>query len=145
MRLLCNVTGHPKPKIEWFHNGNLINYDWIVSYEEPKLLIQTYEERYTGIYQCVATNVAGEAQVTGLLSWHPKTYPEAPKNPKCLPVNAASFKVQFEKPHNFKVRTKKHFSTQFVKLMRLFVSLYNSGQRLHIILQVNIRHVGQRK
>lgn len=81
----------------------MIEYDWIVTYEEPRLLIRTYEEKHKGIYQCVATNVAGEAQVTGLLSWNAKKYTEAPKNLKCSPLNATSFKVQFEGSGNFKV------------------------------------------
>lgn len=88
-----------------YHDGKLINYDWIVTYQEPRLLIQTYDEMHKGIYQCVATNVAGEAQVTGLLSWNPKKYTQAPKNLKCLPLNATSFKVQFDGPGNFKVWT----------------------------------------
>lgn len=103
---MCNATGNPKPVVKWYHNGTLINYDWIVTYKEPKLLIRTYEERHKGIYQCVATNVAGEAQVTGLLSWNTKKYTQAPKNLKCLPLNATSFKVQFERPGSFKVRKK---------------------------------------
>lgn len=74
-----------------------------MTYQEPKLLIRTYEEMHKGIYQCVATNVAGEAQVTGLLSWNAKKYTKAPRSLKCLPLNDTSFKVQFEGPGNFKV------------------------------------------
>lgn len=109
MRLMCNATGNPKPHISWYHNGTLINYDWIVTYQEPRLLIQTYEEKHKGIYQCVATNVAGEAQVTGLLSWNKKKYTQAPTDLKCLPLNATSFKVQFQRPGSFMVWTKYTF------------------------------------
>lgn len=83
----CNATGNPKPNVQWYHNGKLIEYDWIVTYKEPKLMIHTFEEKYKGIYQCVATNEAGEAQETGLLSLKPKHYNDPPKNPKCFPLN----------------------------------------------------------
>lgn len=104
VKLICNVTGNPKPTVQWYHNGKLIKYDWIVTYQEPQLLIQTYEEKDKGIYQCVATNVAGEAQATGLLSLRAKQYNEAPKHLKCLPLNATSFKVTFDGPQNYRVR-----------------------------------------
>lgn len=102
--LKCNVTGNPKPNVQWYRNGELLKYDWIVTYQEPKLLIQTFEEMHKGIYQCVATNVAGEAQAMGLLSLRAKQYSEAPKNVKCLPLNATTFKVTFEGPQNYRVR-----------------------------------------
>lgn len=101
--LKCNVTGNPKPNIQWYHNGKLIEYDWLVTYEEPKLVIQTYEEKDKGVYQCVATNVAGEAQATALLSLRAKQYNDAPKNIKCLPLNASTFKVIFDGPANYRV------------------------------------------
>lgn len=103
--LNCSATGTPKPEIRWYHDGKLINYDWIVSYKKFQLVIQTFEERDKGIYQCVATNVAGEAQATGLLSFKPKHYSDPPKNPKCLPLNTTSFKVVFDGPQNYKVCT----------------------------------------
>lgn len=103
VKLNCNVTGNPKPDVRWYHNGKLIEYDWIVTYKEPRLLIHTYEEKHKGIYQCVATNVAGEAQTTGLLSLKAKQYFDPPGNPRCFPLNATSIKVTFESPPNYKV------------------------------------------
>lgn len=101
--LNCDASGNPKPTIQWYRDGKLIKYDWIVKYKEPKLLIQTFEERHKGIYQCIATNVAGEAHATGLISLKPKQYADAPKNPKCLPLNATTLKVTFDGPNNFRV------------------------------------------
>ncbi|XP_055300120.1 uncharacterized protein LOC129567349 [Sitodiplosis mosellana] len=100
--LNCNATGNPKPEVQFYHNGKLIVGDWIVKYKEPKLLIQTYEEKHKGIYQCAATNVAGEAQATGLLSLKPKVYPDPPRNPKCFPLNSTSLKVVFDGPQHYK-------------------------------------------
>lgn len=100
VKLKCNVTGNPKPDIQWYHNGKLIKYDWIVTYIDPTLLIYTYEEKDKGIYQCVARNRAGETQATALLTLKAKQHTEAPKNVKCLPINATTFKVIFESPPN---------------------------------------------
>lgn len=101
--MACNATGNPKPKVEWYHDGKLIEYDWIVTYNEPKLLIQTFEEKDKGIYQCFAKNVAGEAHATGLMSSKHKLYPDPPKNAKCLPLNSTSIKVTYDGPQNYKV------------------------------------------
>lgn len=105
LTLICNVTGNPKPTVQWYHDGKLIEYDWIVKYKEPKLLIHTFEEKDKGIYQCVATNVAGEAQTTGLVTLKPKQHADPPRNPKCLPINATTLKVIFEGPQNYRVCT----------------------------------------
>lgn len=88
VKLICNVTGNPKPNVQWYHNGKLIEYDWIVRYNATNLIINTFEEKHKGIYQCIASNVAGETQATGLLSLKPKSYSDPPKNPKCFPLNA---------------------------------------------------------
>lgn len=104
MSFTCLASGNPKPDIEWYRNGKLIQYDWIVDYEEPKLIIQTFEEEHKGIYQCVAKNSVGEAQNTALLSLKIKHYNDAPKNPKCFPINFSSFKVTFDGPAYFVVQ-----------------------------------------
>lgn len=109
VKLMCSATGNPKPAVQWYHDGKLIEYDWIVTYKEPKLVIETFEEKDKGIYQCVASNVAGEAQATGLISLKPKVYSDPPKNPKCLPLNSTSIKVTYDGPQHFKVRDVDYF------------------------------------
>lgn len=103
LTLNCNATGNPKPNVQWYHDGKLIEYDWIVTYNEPKLLVQTFEEKDKGIYQCVASNVGGEAQATGLISLKPKMYADPPKNPRCFPLNSTWLLVTYEGPQHFKV------------------------------------------
>lgn len=100
---VCNVTGNPKPTVQWYRNGKLVQYDWLVDYKEPKLIIQTFEEEHKGIYQCVAKNVAGEAIASALLSLKLNNYSDPPKNPKCFPIDEHKFKVTFEGPENYKV------------------------------------------
>lgn len=92
----CSVSGNPKPKIQWYHNGRPIRYGLLIDYEEPKLIIHTLEEEHKGIYQCFAVNVAGETQVTGLLSWANKNYMPRPENVKCYPINYSSMKISFD-------------------------------------------------
>ncbi|XP_031623954.1 uncharacterized protein LOC116341177 [Contarinia nasturtii] len=102
VKLNCNVTSNPKATVQWYRDGKLIEYDWIVRPDESKLLIQTYEEKDKGIYQCVATNVAGEVHATGLMSLKPKQHMDPPKNPKCFPLNLTTFKVTFDGPQYYR-------------------------------------------
>lgn len=104
----CSVSGNPKPKIKWYRNGRRLDYGSIISYVEPELIIQTFEEYHKGIYQCFAANDAGEAQVTGLLSWENKDYMRRPENVKCYPINYSTIKVTFE----IQQRVNKQFSNE---------------------------------
>lgn len=92
----CSVSGNPKPKIQWYHNGRPLRYDPLIDYEEPKLIIHTFEEEHKGIYQCFAANDVGETHVTGLLSWVNKNYMPRPENVKCYPINYSSMKISFD-------------------------------------------------
>lgn len=103
IQLNCSVSGNPKPRIQWYRNGELIQYDLLINYTEPKLIIRSYEEYHKGIYQCIATNVAGEAQVVGLLSWKIKDYLEQPQNVKCYPINYSTLKVTYQTERNYPV------------------------------------------
>lgn len=49
-----------------------------------------------GIYQCVARNVAGETQATGLLSWENKSYMKRPEKVKCYPINHSTVLVEYQ-------------------------------------------------
>lgn len=103
LELNCSATGNPKPTVLWYRNGKLLRDGLITNYAEQKLVINTYEERHKGIYQCFASNIAGEAQVTGLLSWENKKSPERPKNVKCHPVNRTTLLITFDGAENYKV------------------------------------------
>lgn len=94
--LNCSIAGNPKPLIKWYRNGELLKYGSILYYQEPTLIINTYEERHKGVYQCVASNVAGEVQVTGQLNWEMKTYMKRPRNVTCYPINYSTLLVTFE-------------------------------------------------
>lgn len=87
----------------WYRNGNLLQDSLVVNQAEQMLIVNSYEERHKGIYQCFASNIAGEAQVTGLLSWENKKSPERPKNVQCHPVNQTALLVTFENEDNYKV------------------------------------------
>lgn len=134
----CNVTGNPKPIIEWYRNGELIHDDWIVNYKEPKLLIQTFEEKHKGVYQCVAKNPMGEIQATGLLSLKQKTYTDPPKNVKCFPISLNSFKITFEGPEHFKVSHTYDFTSN--PFLFLYINCFHffSSQ---IVVGNNLLHI----
>lgn len=103
VQLNCSATGNPTPTVVWYRNGKLLKDGLVTNYAGQKLIINTYEERHRGIYQCFAQNVAGEAHVTGLLSFSSKKILERPKNVKCHPVNRTTILVTFQGHDNYKV------------------------------------------
>lgn len=52
---------------------------------------------HTGTYQCVAKNIAGEAQAYAVLNWINKNYLPAPEIIKCYPFNRTSLLLEFAK------------------------------------------------
>ncbi|KAM4722858.1 hemicentin-1 [Rhinophrynus dorsalis] len=70
--LQCEVTGTPKPKVEWIKNGRLINTDVnqnlyrLLSSGSLVIISPTVED--TGMYVCSASNDAGEDDIAVYLS-----------------------------------------------------------------------------
>ena len=59
----CEVAGHPQPVVQWYKNGDLIiesEYFQMVGGQSLKILGLVGLD--AGIYQCVATNIAGNVQ-----------------------------------------------------------------------------------
>ena len=72
VRFQCHVTGQPKPKITWFHNGHPINHQRelkVMQTPDGKigLLISEVFPEDAGDYTCVARNSAGEARTVASL------------------------------------------------------------------------------
>lgn len=57
IKLLCNASGVPKPTLEWYKNNIKINNKARV------LTFNPASPRDTGIYSCVARNLAGMVKV----------------------------------------------------------------------------------
>lgn len=47
-KLNCASTGHPKPTVTFYRNGEPIHFDYLVSYENQMLTIHSYEEDQKG-------------------------------------------------------------------------------------------------
>lgn len=57
------VSGHPKPTLLWYHDGNKVEADYATEIgEDGSLTIPSAEPRHTGIYQLVAENSAGSME-----------------------------------------------------------------------------------
>ena len=56
MSLVCEALGSPRPSIHWIHDGRSLP-------SRPNLFIQTLTENDSGVYTCVASNLAGSAQL----------------------------------------------------------------------------------
>ncbi|KAK0160324.1 hypothetical protein PV328_007750 [Microctonus aethiopoides] len=62
--ILCNVIGVPTPIISWYHNAISVNDLIGIRYEideEGSLIIKKLTMENAGMYQCLASNDAGEA------------------------------------------------------------------------------------
>lgn len=96
MSLNCSVIGNPKPEIQWYQNGKRLQYNSIINYQEPQLIIATADKEHEGIYQCFATNLNGETQIVGQITWATQSDIKRPENVKCYPINYSTMKITFE-------------------------------------------------
>ncbi|XP_011253046.1 interference hedgehog isoform X3 [Camponotus floridanus] len=72
--LSCNVTGEPKPSIEWLINGKSLVNDTNQKIEGSTLHISEVEKKHAGIVQCVANNKYGSHSGYNLLRVNPKQH-----------------------------------------------------------------------
>lgn len=72
--LSCNVTGEPKPSIEWLINGKSLINDTNQKIEGSTLHISDVEKKHAGIVQCVANNEYGSHSGYNLLRVNPKQH-----------------------------------------------------------------------
>jgi len=66
--LECGITGHPRPSVQWFKNGDVIiesEYFQIVAEDSLKILGLVTSD--AGVYQCLASNKAGSIQASAIL------------------------------------------------------------------------------
>uniref|UniRef100_A0A224XGP9 Putative neural cell adhesion molecule l1 n=1 Tax=Panstrongylus lignarius TaxID=156445 RepID=A0A224XGP9_9HEMI len=76
IELECEVYAKPEPKVIWFKNGDIIspNNDYLQVVNGNNLRILGVMELDYGIFQCVASNPAGNIQAAALLTVkHPVT------------------------------------------------------------------------
>lgn len=71
-KLEAEISGVPKPKIEWYKNGELIKPDERISAHDAKggvyqLLIKNSRKDDTGVYLCRASNEIGQVECTSQL------------------------------------------------------------------------------
>ncbi|VDO92290.1 unnamed protein product [Soboliphyme baturini] len=62
--LMCDASGSPTPQIEWIVNGVSVQGDDRMWLSGKLLRINNVRRQDSGVYMCVATNLAGRAQQT---------------------------------------------------------------------------------
>ena len=68
VELLCDVSGSPKPRIEWIKNGEAVMLDdYVQTTEGRNLKILGLIRSDQGMYQCIATNEVGMIQAAAQL------------------------------------------------------------------------------
>ncbi|XP_053328822.1 hemicentin-2 [Spea bombifrons] len=75
VRIRCDVSGHPEPRISWRHGDHLLSNDsrYTIT-EDHTLLIKDASQDDAGKYSCVASNDLGTDEQSVIL-----TYTELPK------------------------------------------------------------------
>ena len=57
------VTGTPRPRLTWYHNGEEVRADYSKELaEDGSLTMPSAELKHSGVYQLVAVNSAGRAE-----------------------------------------------------------------------------------
>ena len=57
------VTGTPRPKLTWYHNGEEVRADYSKELaKDGSLTMPSAELKHSGVYQLVAVNSAGRAE-----------------------------------------------------------------------------------
>jgi len=68
----CLVTGSPHPSVRWYKDGMLLEGDRYYMQEEEcgshSLTIDNLMQSDSGLYKCIATNRAGTAETSALLT-----------------------------------------------------------------------------
>lgn len=62
-KLICNLSGSPTPKVEWFKDGRSVDTDRVqLTFRAGVCTLEIFNARIedAGIYQCVASNSLGE-------------------------------------------------------------------------------------
>ncbi|XP_072048855.1 cell adhesion molecule Dscam2-like [Amphiura filiformis] len=67
VQLECVVTGDPQPDIEWVKDGEQIVLESNIVFVAGSILIQGVTKVNLGAYTCIATNEAGNNQMTAML------------------------------------------------------------------------------
>uniref|UniRef100_A0A672QCF5 Titin n=1 Tax=Sinocyclocheilus grahami TaxID=75366 RepID=A0A672QCF5_SINGR len=99
------VSGFPRPVIQWYHNGQLIQsssfYTFVQEKEEHSLFIINITKELEGEYSCTASNRFGNEASSATVFYKaldPVFKPGPPHNPKVLDMTKSSVVLAWGKP-----------------------------------------------
>lgn len=92
----CSASGNPKPEVEWYKNGKLIQNNFVRYSKDGVLRIESVEPDDEGIYQCFAGNGHNVITMSNYLLVLKKTLLASPKNIHCYPMDNNSMLVTFD-------------------------------------------------
>ncbi|KAI5727214.1 hypothetical protein M8J76_016252 [Diaphorina citri] len=109
VELECHVFGKPQPKVSWLKNGELITQnDYIQIIGNNNLRIQGTLKLDSGVFQCIASNMAGNIQASSLLAISDMgsieainetlTLPSAPQSVSAIMVGPRSVALRWLPP-----------------------------------------------
>ncbi|KAL1452470.1 hypothetical protein WDU94_006698 [Cyamophila willieti] len=97
VRFECTVDGVPPPSVVWYKNGEKLLINGRIKQRSRELVMSNTVSDDAGIYQCVASNSAGETWAAGRFHLNAsKVNINRPINPKCLPLGSSSIQISWE-------------------------------------------------
>ncbi|KAM9324527.1 hemicentin-1 [Gastrophryne carolinensis] len=70
IKLKCIATGYPLPQIVWIHNDMFLTFSsrYVIT-EDGSFIIKSVIQKDSGVYTCLATNIAGTDSQTAILQY----------------------------------------------------------------------------
>ncbi|XP_064644892.1 neogenin-like isoform X12 [Lineus longissimus] len=114
----CEVSGNPKPTIQWIKNGDIIipnDYFQIIDSQSLRILGLVNSDE--GIYQCVAENSAGNVQASAQLIIVQQVHvPGAVANVRVVVESPRSIRVDWDEPIDTKGGAITHYKLYYYEV-----------------------------
>ncbi|KAB0802454.1 hypothetical protein PPYR_04640 [Photinus pyralis] len=105
VRLECKVNGVPPPKVTWLKNGAPLELIGRIKQLNTTLVLSHSFMTDAGIYQCVASNIAGQIWMAArLLPLFSNSRPHPPQNVTCQPFDDNSVCLTWNSPSNVTIQ-----------------------------------------
>ncbi|KAG5885792.1 hypothetical protein JTB14_031226 [Gonioctena quinquepunctata] len=99
-RLECQADGVPEPKITWLKNGRPMKFEYRIKMHNNGLIISPTITHDSGIYQCVATNLAGSIWAAARVEINVSQIVNPPHSLKCRPYDSQTICLNWKISHN---------------------------------------------
>ncbi|KAJ8985772.1 hypothetical protein NQ317_014425 [Molorchus minor] len=103
-RLDCQANGVPDPRINWLKDGEPLVYRNHIKRLATGLVFSHTFSSDSGIYQCVASNLAGKVWIAGQIEIDGSHSPRPPESLRCRPYDSTTICLSWKPPENVSVQ-----------------------------------------